>query len=538
MNCWISDQTPKTLKDGQCQMLHRKRCNGTAAPLIDSNSRKPWPGVVCEYREDHVVLLQSRVAWLEDFILNLQNASPSERAARLRTLNIASATPRQATTTSPASTQSSSTFYRTSNLHLTSDGSISFYGPTSIYHVFPHDEERPDRTDQQSTVRDTGFKNPGQVLEHFDIDLEADYPNHVYIYRDAFLRDHYGNRQEGKYWSTSLLLSICALGSLMLPENAAASIAIVSDLMHPSITAVQTFLCLAFCEIGIGNISKGWAFSGIAFRMVQDLGIQKDPEMWELDDQSFIPHEDAEIRRRIYWGCYISDKLISLIFGRPVQLLYNQGEVNELTTQPDPAFILPWRSVGFDDDALQQYTNISMIPYLKEQIKIARIVERMLSLISSASDRNTISQHPNLDSLNHSLLEWRTSLPEWADFKIWDAIDQSLKPSTAAVHLLYNATRIALNFNKAVTWDGVTQVDQAREACTLAVAEIHSIVRRFRKQHGLTHSPLVMVYALSQAIRASRAFGTSEETEHLMKSLSELAGLWRLADFIIARRLR
>ncbi len=95
-----------------------------------------------------------------------------------------------------------------------------------------------------------------------------------------------------------------------------------------------------------------------------------------------------------------------------------------------------------------------------------------------------------------------------------------------------------MNFNKVVTWDDISQLDQAREACTLAVAEIHSILRRFRKQHGLAHSPLVMVYALSQAIRASRAFGTGEETEHLMKGLSELAGTWQLADLIIARRLR
>src|SRR3546814_14158697 len=50
-------------------------------------------GVVCEYREvdrkrrpasqDHVVLLQSRVAWLEDFIQSLQNASPRSEERRV-----------------------------------------------------------------------------------------------------------------------------------------------------------------------------------------------------------------------------------------------------------------------------------------------------------------------------------------------------------------------------------------------------------------------------------------------------------------------
>lgn len=68
--------------------------------------------------------------------------------------------------------------------------------------------------------------------------------------------------------------------------------------------------------------------------MAQDLGLQKDPETWASYDQSFNAREDIEIRRRIYWGCYISDKTISLIFGRPVQLLFNEAEVHDLTTQP------------------------------------------------------------------------------------------------------------------------------------------------------------------------------------------------------------
>lgn len=73
---------------------------------------------------------------------------------------------------------------------------------------------------------------------------------------------------------------------------------------------------------------------GIAFRIAQDLGFQKDPKNWISYDASLTTDEDVEIRRRIYWGCYISDKLISLILGRPVFLYYDDAEVEPIQQQP------------------------------------------------------------------------------------------------------------------------------------------------------------------------------------------------------------
>jgi hypothetical protein len=195
-------------------------------------------------------------------------------------------------------------------------------------------------------------------MAHFGISLEGDivvralmdffrwqYPHFMFVYREAFLRDHFGDRRDCKYWSAALLMSLCALGTLVSDDEdqrslsgqfflAAESIVMVSGLTRPSIPTVQAFLCLAFYEIGRGNLSKGWGFSGIAFRMAQDMGFQRDPKNWMAHDASLASSEDVEIRRRIYWGCFISDKLISLILGRPVHLAYDAAEVDPLKTLP------------------------------------------------------------------------------------------------------------------------------------------------------------------------------------------------------------
>lgn len=75
-----------------------------------------------------------------------------------------------------------------------------------------------------------------------------------------------------------------------------------------------------------------------------------------------------------------------------------------------------------------------MIPYVKEQIKLSRIIERMLSTVfTSRSDISNISRRQDLDNLNIELCGWRAQLADWADFNKWDAIGCPLKPSLAAL---------------------------------------------------------------------------------------------------------
>jgi hypothetical protein len=164
------------------------------------------------------------------------------------------------------------------------EGSLVYHGATSIFNsdFLPTRDSYPSPTPYNES-------NFDHVIDHFGIKLEDDtvfkalqqffrwqYPHFMFVYREAFLRDHFGERRGCKYWSSALLLSVCALGLLMseteaersLSEQffgAAESIVMVSGLNRPSIPTVQSFLCLAFFEIGRGNVSKGWAFSGMKY---------------------------------------------------------------------------------------------------------------------------------------------------------------------------------------------------------------------------------------------------------------------------------
>lgn len=57
-----------------------------------------------------------------------------------------------------------------------------------------------------------------------------------------------------------------------------------------------------------------WLYSGMAFRMVSDLGLHHSTA--HVANLGSLGAEDLEIRRRLFWSCYFWDKAISLYLGR------------------------------------------------------------------------------------------------------------------------------------------------------------------------------------------------------------------------------
>ncbi|UPK97035.1 hypothetical protein LCI18_007970 [Fusarium solani-melongenae] len=521
----------------------------------------------CEYSQvdrkrrpashDYVKSLEDRVAWLESFITQVQVASPREREALLSTVSFRKQSPVSSFTATDAASSSEISTHVQADLQPALDGSLIYHGATSIYRAQTVNQAQlavKDATTQPPLY--TGSEsNFAHVLEHFGINIEDEviakalmqffkwqYPQFMFIYREGFLQDHFGDRVNCKYWSSALLLSICALGTLMSPDEedrrsseqfytAAESILMVTGLTRPSIVTVQAFLCLAFYEIGRGNLSKGWGFSGIAFRIAQDMGFQKDPKNWISYDASLTTDEDVEIRRRIYWGCYISDKLISLILGRPVFLYYDDAEVEPMEQQPDYPELRPWRSVGFSGTDSELTKIGSMVPYYREQIHLSRVIERMLcTLFSPRSNMDGMSRRACLDTLNIELCRWKAALPGRAEWNKWEPIDTPLIPSVAMLHLLFHSARIALNFDQALS-SLPTAADQAsREYCLSSAEDIASILRRYRHQYGLRHAPLILVYGIVQASRAMNTLGVPAEAQPLMQALGECAVTWNLAE--------
>lgn len=83
---------------------------------------------------------------------------------------------------------------------------------------------------------------------------------------------------------------------------------------NSTVPTIQTLLILSAQECGFGNTVQAWSYSGLAFRLIDHLGICVDGERYI--DSVPLSDEDVEIRHRLFWSCYFWDKVISLYLGR------------------------------------------------------------------------------------------------------------------------------------------------------------------------------------------------------------------------------
>lgn len=82
-----------------------------------------------------------------------------------------------------------------------------------------------------------------------------------------------------------------------------------------SIPTIQGLLIFSARECACGRTSQGWLYSGMAFRMMRDMGIHIHPQKLSHLAGQFSPEELA-LRQQIFWSCYTWDKTMSLCLGR------------------------------------------------------------------------------------------------------------------------------------------------------------------------------------------------------------------------------
>ena len=355
------------------------------------------------------------------------------------------------------------------------DGRISFHGPTSFFqlpkgkgHAMPAtlpaqslDPQGKERL-VNSAWREKMFEQYRHVNEPFRYLLDSHWcwiqPLFNFVYRPAFTRDLQSN---GPYFSPSLYNAVLShsvrwckneprVSPLLRPyEDGAqffrlATLGVYEDLKNgiSNIPTVQTLLLLSAQNCGRGNRTQAWLYSGMAFRLVEDMGMCIDGRKYARTVK--FSDEEIEIRNRLFWSCYFWEKILCLYLGRSPVIRHSQVSPPQMmcTYQlfphliyfliernfnylvvDDTAEIEAWIPHGVDHPEGKQYTPqpARSTSCFVQMCKLSEILnEILINLYDPLRESLDSGIQAAIEEIDLRLQKWWSQLPEFLKLRPTD----------------------------------------------------------------------------------------------------------------------
>jgi hypothetical protein len=280
-------------------------------------------------------------------------------------------------------------------------------------------------------------KDPKVVNHLLNMYFNWHYPYFTTLSRSLFYRDFVKGKRhvtmhKTAYCSSLLVNAMLALGCHF--TNATSAYAIVGDgwskgdhffgeakrlivdndeYEKPRLTTVQALALMSVREAGCGREAKGWVYSGMSFRMAQDLGLNMNLGGIHGDLEN-LDEKEIDARRVTFWGCFLFDKCWSNYMGRLPQLPKNSYNVPKYDVFPeeDAEPWCPYTDSGFDENS-------------KQPARTRTIGLQLSTLCEISSDLLLFFYHPShigrssgkavelkkLSELHRRLEEWHKQLP-------------------------------------------------------------------------------------------------------------------------------
>ncbi|BCS17182.1 Zn(II)2Cys6 transcription factor [Aspergillus puulaauensis] len=431
----------------------------------------------------------------------------------------------------------------TSNSHATSDG---IFSSTSVVHVSSSmtSPERPavskeslryqlianaamERQREHRLRRLTVIRGiPADLALHL-LDLHWSRQHHTFLltYRPAFMREL---ERGGRYCSDLLLYAVFACASKFSerpevrsnpidPETAGQQffsrcheLLLVKGLMtQSSIPTVIAMVMLGSTLIARGMASKGWLYTGYAMRMVYDLGLHYDSQ--EPNEHNV---EEIEIRRRVFWGAFVCEKLQSLYLGRPPTIRLQDVRVSQdfMDTFEE---LEPWepyneaitdtttnKAASSPAPLAHSMTTFQQLCLLSQLM--TQIIDKIYYVGATAS--KTIDQ---IGALDDALTAWYCGLPAHLAYEPWtkDPLEPPVIVAPNRIILLttYHSLTVLLhrpfitalsstsNHNSA---DTIGTPAFSWKRCTAAARHITSLALSYQSIYPLRKSSYLLSYAV------------------------------------------
>ncbi|RAK98063.1 Zn(II)2Cys6 transcription factor [Aspergillus ibericus CBS 121593] len=332
---------------------------------------------------------------------------------------------------------------RLGRLQVTHDGQLRYFGSTSNLTLL---DALVDVTPPVAIARDAR-----ELLENAQLDHEMDeaFERHLLelfftwqdprlhiIDTESFWRARAQSRDESlptPYYSRALSDAMCALGAayepkyhpdfVTFPRSLAeyfgdrAKLLVELELDTPSIATIQALVLLSTHEASCTRDTRGWLYSGklhaivdfpadregMAMRLTLDLGLHL--EMAPYVEKGIIPHQDAEVRRVVFWAVYLNEQFWGFYLGRSAQSRMDIVTVRKPAAAP--ASFTSWKPYPHHEATVPIPFNL----LCREWVSLYEIMLPLTDVLYGCSEISVHALQGLAETTVDKLRQWQIDLP-------------------------------------------------------------------------------------------------------------------------------
>ncbi|KAG1404111.1 hypothetical protein G6F58_010245 [Rhizopus delemar] len=230
------------------------------------------------------------------------------------------------------------------------------------------------------------------------------------------------------------------------------------------LSTVQSLILLSSHQNGALKNIRGWLYSGLAFRMCQNLGLNRNCDSWNLSDS------EKEERKRVFYCSFVIDRLSCAMHGRAPMI-------------DERDYDTPYPSEVDEDDKQNKPT---IMDNFHQLIKLCEILGDILCQLYMVKGRRHVSALASPDSviskLDRALNSWMSKLPPSIQYLPPNTkmAEKSPPPKleVCQTHMLFYTTLILLHrpFIPGPLQKRTSSVFPSASICTFAANKILDIV--------------------------------------------------------------
>ncbi|KAL4866032.1 hypothetical protein BDV12DRAFT_140145 [Aspergillus spectabilis] len=291
---------------------------------------------------------------------------------------------------------------------------------------------------------------------------------------------------------------------------------LADEITKPSIPSAVALLLISAALVSQGQSSAGWNLSGIAYRMIIDMGchlmLGPDYQSTPTGGHGQLLRRDLEqeMRKRLYWGAFVTDATQSLYLGRPCMFATAEARVPLLLLDTFEEFE-DWEPY-IDNDP---YSRADPPPAYSPQpahavstfnwlVRLFQISTRITDLYGIQTMKcSSVYLQETKSAIEKELDNWHTSLPSHLRFDpdgTFTPPPHQITPHTTFHALIILLQRAFLEEGHLRAHSDEGSRARSEQACIVSALAIQKLVRAYKQAFTLRRAPFLLSYAVYCAV--------------------------------------